>query len=265
MDPTFSQIFVMDFQSLDVGRVRFALDRDGLVLSLGEIVNDNLRATAYWQNPNLPICFDTYNTATESITEFRYGDAANAIGFRYRVPVNATHYSRAICATVKSEGGGSLLELDGFPFAAANGATTKAVGATLIPLLSIQVKTTFNSIANRGIVLPQAYSFSTDQPLYYTITINPTLTNPTFNSVDLQSLCNFDVAATAITGGRVISSGYIGAGGQRAGGHEKGITSKIPLSLNYAGDAGDILTISAIRVGGQNAAAGCAVEWRELR
>ena len=188
-----------------------------------------------------------------------------AIGFRFRAPIDASHYARAICATVKSEGGGGLLDLDGFPFAAGNGATTKTVSTTLIPLASIQLKTTFNSLANRGLVLPQAYSFVTDQPIYYEIRINPTLTGASFASVDANSIVNVDVAATAVTGGRVIASGYVGAGGQRAGGTEKGITSKIPLSVDYAGTTGDILTICAIRAGAQNAAAGASIEWREIR
>jgi len=261
----YSQIFVMDFQSLDVGRIRYGLDMDGLLVKGGEILNDNRRETAYWQNPNQPICYDAYNTATESITEFRYGNEENAIGFRFRAPVSASHYARAICATVKSEGGGGLLDLDGFPFAAGNAATLKTVATTLIPLLAIQNKTTFNSLPSRGIVIPQAYSFATDQPLYYEIRINPTLTNASFASVGNDSIMNFDVAATAVTGGRVISSGYIGTGGQRAGGTEKGITSKIPLSVNYAGTTGDILTICAVRSGNQNASAGVTIEWREIR
>jgi hypothetical protein len=264
-DWQYSQIFVIDFQSLDVGRVRFGLDRDGLILSVASIENDNKRATAYWQNPNLPLCYDTYNTATESVTEFRYGDADNAVGFRFRVPRNAAHFSRAICCTVKSEGGGDLLELSGFPFSAANGVTTKAVATTIIPLISLQVKSTFNSLANRGVILPQSYSIVTDQPLYYEIRVNPTLTNASFGSVNNNSIANFDVAATAITGGRVISSGYVGAGGQRAGGQEKGLTSKIPLSLNYLGTVGDIITITAVRVGAQSATAGASIEWREIK
>jgi hypothetical protein len=261
----YSQIFVMDFQSLDVGRIRYALDRDGLVMELGEISNDNKRETAYWQNPSLPICYDVFNTATESVTEFRYGDAENAIGFRFRVAADANHYARAICSSVKSEGGGGLLDLDGFPFTAGNGATTKTVSTTLIPLASIQLKTTFNSLANRGLVLPQAYSFQTDQPIFYEIRVNATLTNASFASVSADSLVNVDVAATAVTGGRVIASGYIGAGGQRAGGTEKSITSKIPLSVNYAGTAGDVLTVCAIRTSAQNASAGVTLEWREIR
>jgi hypothetical protein len=255
----------MDFQSLDVGRVRYALDMDGLVMELGQIANDNRRETAYWQNPNQPVCYEVVNTTTESVTEFRYGDRDNAIGFRFRVPTDASHYARAICASVKSEGGGGLLDLDGFPFSAGNGATTKAVAATIIPLASIQLKTTFNSLINRGLILPQSYSIVTDQPLYYEIRVNPTLTGASFGSVDDSSIANVDVAATAITGGRVISSGYIGAGGQRAGGTEKSVTSKIPLSVNYTGTTGDILTICAVRVGAQSAAAGVSIEWREIR
>jgi hypothetical protein len=248
-----------------VGRVRFALDTDGLVNELGEITNDNLRETAYWQNPNLPICFDVYNTDTHSITEFRYGDSLNAVGFRFKVARNASHYARAICATVKSEGGGELLELAGFPFSAGNDETLKTVSTTRIPLASVRIATTFNSITNRGLILPQAYSFVTDNPIHYQIVVNPTLTNPSWVAVDGNSHAELDVSATAVTGGRVIASGYFGAGGQRAGGAEKGITSKIPLSVDYTGTVGDIITVNAIRVSAQNATAGAALEWRETR
>jgi hypothetical protein len=94
---------------------------------------------------------------------------------------------------------------------------------------------------------------------------NPTLTGATFNSVDNHSLCEFDIAATATTGGRVIANGFSGAGGTRASGAEKGVTSKIPLSVNYAGTTGDTITIAAVRVGGQNAAVSAAMEWQEIR
>jgi hypothetical protein len=42
------------------------------------------------------------------------------------------------------------------------------------------------------------------------------------------------------------------------------LTSKIPLSLNYVGNAGDIITVSALRVS-INATVGAALEWREIR
>lgn len=261
----YSQIFLIDFQSLKIGRIRFALDRGGLAVPVATMENDNERATGYWQMANAPIFWRVYNTATNTVVELGYGDTYNAVGFRFTSALDDTQTARAVCCTVKSEGGGDLLDLSGLPFAASNGATTKAVSTTLIPLLSIQLKTTFNSLPNRGLVIPTSYSFVNDYPIYYQLLLNATLTNASFASVDANSLCNFDVAATAVTGGRVLSSGYAGAGGQRASGTEKGLTSKIPLSVNYAGTTGDILTVCAVRVGAQNAATGAAIEWREVR
>jgi hypothetical protein len=214
---------------------------------------------------NAPVYWRVYNTATESVTEFGYGGALNAVGFRFRCPINAGHKARAICTTVKSEGGGDLFNIAGLPFTASNGATTKAVSTTLIPLLSIQLKTTFGAGTNRGLVLPDNFSFLNDNPIYYEIRRNPTLTNASFNSVDANSLCNFDVAATAVTGGTVIASGYASAGSVRGASTDKGLTNKLPLSVDYAGTTADILTICAIRVGTSNSATGVALEWRELR
>ena len=264
-DWRYSQIFLLDFQSLKVGRIRFAIDSNGLAVHLADIFNDNEKIGGYWQIAAAPVYWRVYNTATESVTEIGYGDTLNGIGFRFRAPINAGHKARAICATVKSEGGGALLDMSGFPFAAGNGATSRTVSTALLPVLSVQVKTTFGAGVNRGIILPTSYSVANDNPIYYQIIVNGTLTNPTWNSVDAASLCNFDVAATAITGGRVIASGYAGTGGTRSGASEKGITNKTPLSINYAGDVGDILTFAAVRFGNNNAATGAAIEWREIR
>lgn len=261
----YSQIFLIDFQSLKVGRIRFALDRGGLAVPVATIENDNERLGGYWQTANAPVGWNIYNTATNTITEVFYGDADNSVGFRFTSALDASQSMRAICATVKSEGGGDLLDIAGYKFAVGNGTTLRTVAATLLPVLSIQLKTTFGAGTNRGIVFPQAVAFQVDNPIYYEVLVNASLTGASFASVDANSLCNFDVAASAVTGGRRIAAGYAASGAVRAGANQFTLTGKAPLSVNYAGTTGDILTIAAVRTTASSSATGAVLEWKEVR
>lgn len=262
-----SQIFIMDFQSLRVGRIRFGIDRSGIAVPLAQIANDNKRDTGYWQTANQPVYFRQYNTALYTYTEIGYGDENNAIGFRYRVPVTAAQTMTAICATVKSEGGGDLSDLTGARFTASNGVTKRNVTSTTVflPVLSIQVKSTLNTYPVKAIVFPRDFEISNDNPVYYEWRVNGTLTGAVFTSVDANSITNYDVTATGITGGRVIRSGYAGTGGSSSrnvsGG---GLTSKIPLGVNAAG-VGDILTLCMVKDGVSNSAVGASLNFEDIR
>lgn len=266
VDWTKSQIFSFDFQSLKVGRIRFALIRNGVEVILHEVYNDNMRSHGYWQHPNLPINWRIYNSGGNTISEIGYFDTLNGFGFRYTIPANANATMLAICGTVKSEGGQDLLDMGGFMFGANMGATTKTVSSTLIPLLSIQLKTTFNSLPNRAFVIAKNMSTFTDQPIIWELVRNGTLTNPSFSSVDDNSLCNYDVAATAISGGRMVGNGYSG-GAAKITATDTNVceTCKVPMSLNYAGDQGDILTIAARKADATDANVAVALGWKEIR
>lgn len=266
LDYTKSQILAIDFQSLKVGRLRLGFVRNGVPVFAHAFYNDNLRANGYWQRPNLPIAWKIYNNASnQTVADMGYFDANNGIGLRYVLPVNASAKLLAICATVKSEGGDDIGRMKGFPFAFGNGATTKTVANSLIPLCSLQVQTTFNSIVNRTLVVPTGVAFVTDQPIYYQIVLNPSLTNASFASLNANCSTFGDVAATALSGGTVIGAGYAGSGGTRSGGVAVGLTDRTLLSINYAGTVGDILTVAAIRATGTSAAAGAVFEFKEIR
>ena len=114
MNWQYSQIFQLDFQSLKVGRIRFNIIQGGIPINVYEVTNDNIRNSGYWQRPTLPIFWRVYNDATYSYTEIGYGSENNAIGFRFKVAKNASHTAKAICSTVKSEGG-LLVRIEGLP------------------------------------------------------------------------------------------------------------------------------------------------------
>jgi len=242
-DWTKSQIFMIDFQSLAVGRIRFYLDRNGVAVLLHEIHNDNLRIGPYWQLATLPPFWSVKNIGT-----------ANAVA---RV--------LAICVTVKSEGAPDLQDLPGFAFSATRAGSLKTVSTTLVPVLSLRLKATYNTFSNRGLVVPVGLQIVTDNSIHWKILKNPTtLTGASWSSVDANSICEFDIAATVVTGGRALITGYSGTGNNRAAGSDHGIAGKGEIHLNAAG-VSDILTLAAVRVSTSDADVGASINFKEIR
>lgn len=259
----FSQIFQMDFQSLKVGTIRFNLVNSGAVTELHTIHNDNIRAGGYWQYPAQPIQWCIYNTATETITEMGYFGEDNGIGFRYSVPINATAKLRAICSTVKSEGGGHVFDMAGFHFSTDNDVTAITVGTTKIPIISIRVKSLLNTFDNHSLVIPQSFDISTDNPIKYELLLNPTLTGASYSDVDGESGVEYDVASTAVSGGMVVDSGYVSTSKNTSGG-SKGLLGRTVMSKGHNGTP-DVLTLVAIRTGGTSGDTLAALKWKEIR
>lgn len=259
----FSQIFQMDFQSLKTGRVRFNLVRNGLVIKIHEINNDNIRTGGYWQYPAQPIQWNIYNTATETVMEIGYFCDGNGIGFRYTVPINAGAEVRAICSTVKSEGGGHVFDMAGFQFVADNNVTPVTVGTTLVPIITIRVKSTFNSLVNDAIALPQGFGISTNNPIKYVLLLDATLTGATFNDVNANSMMEFDVAATALAGGTDVDSDYVSTVKNRSAGKE-GLLGRT-IMANGENGTPTTLTLAAIRTSTSDGATLGVIKWKEIR
>lgn len=243
VDWTKSQIFMIDFQSLAVGRIRFYLDRAGDAILVHEIVNDNVRVGPYWQNGSLPPYWSVENTGT----------------------AQATGRILAICCTVKSEGAPDLDEIPGFPFSFSNVASAKTVSSSLVPVLTIQLKPTFSGLINRGLVRIEDISVMGTNPFHWRLIKNATISGANFTSVDVDSICNGDTSATTISGGITILSGYQGTAAGSRGSASIPLTGKVPLAVNSAGTTGDTITLAAIRVGSQDAAVSAAVNWQEIR
>lgn len=264
IDWSLSHIFAIDFQSLKVGRIRFFLERDGLPVFLHEITNDNTRNIGYWQKATLPWFYRIYNDSTYTYTEIGYGDTDNAVGYRYKVPVNASATMKCICQTVKSEGGTDLYDIPGLPFTADTDVNPKTVSTTLIPLVSIRVKSAFHSLTNRGLYLPTSVSLATDYGIRYVVLYRPALTNDSWVDVDTTySGMEYDVSATAVSGGIKIDSDYVGASGVRSSINAQGILGKTIMSLGRTGTS-DIISLCAVRNSNNNASVSAAIKWKEI-
>lgn len=263
VDWTDSHILSMDFQSLKVGRIRFLLVQNGLAVPIAQIVNDNIRNTGYWQLASLQAYWRLYNDATNTYMEMGYGDESNAIGIRYKITANATATMRAICCTVKSEGGLPLSEMPGLPRCADNGVTKITVSTTLIPLLSIRAQSTFNSLPNLHIAIPKGFSIETSNPIRLVGIHNGTLTGASFSAVT-DSILESDVSASAITGGHAVFAGYFSSAGNNRVTSQQGLLGKTVLWDRQSSETG-ILTIAAVKTGTSDAACLAAIQWDEIR
>lgn len=209
IDPSLVQIFVIDLQWLGAGRVRVGVDIGGAVIYCHEFLHANILGTVYMKTANLPISYEIENTGT-----------------------TASNTDMIVtCCAVISEGG---IEKEGYPFSVNNGTTAISV-TTRRAILSIRRKSTFNSLTNNGLVLPSSHLvFSGSENVFYEIVHGGTLGGtPSWTSVDPDSIVEYDVAGTTVTGGKVIDSGYIPAtsqGNSVIAGVEQGLLSKLSLT-----------------------------------
>lgn len=260
-----SHIFAIDFQSLKVGTIRFGLVQNGEFTLVHQINNDNTRSSGFWQLASLPVYYRIYNDATYTYMEIGYGDEANAVGFRYRIAANASATMKAICSTVKSEGGTSLAELQGLSRSADNGETAVTISTTLIPILSIRPKATFQSVPNMAICLPKAFTISPTNPVRLEIIRDATLTGAAWADVDATgSVMEFDTTATAVTGGTIVYSGYFASAGRNSAASLQGILGKSVL-WNRQGAQSGTLTVAAVRTENNDADCFASLQWDEIR
>ena len=260
-----SQIFRMSFQSLKVGRIQYALVRNGLPVKITEINNDNIRSMGYWQYPSLPPYWNVHHVSSGTIAEIGYGDDLNGIGFSYFSPPAPTQKVKAICETVKSQGGQPIVDMPGYPGEADNYLTPITVSTTLIPIISIRVSSLFRGIVNRTLVLPQSFSLETNNPIYYRILYRTTLTGASWTAVNpTKSGIEYDVTASAITASELVVDGdRISSGLRNQQITSSGLLGRILMSLGSTGVA-DTLTIAAVRTSASNASVFASIKWREI-
>lgn len=263
IDWSTSHIFAIDFQSLKVGTIRYYLVRDGVPTVVHVQHNDGLYGTGYWQLPSLPVYWRIYNDATYTYMELGYGDEANAVGFRYRISANAAATMKAICCTVKSEGGDSLRVLGGVPFATNMAATAKTVSTTRIPLISIRSKALFNAVPNLGILLPKSFGLQASHSVRVDLIFNGTLTGASWADVDPLSTAEVDTTASAVAGGQLVLSDYVAAAKDVAGAGQ-GILGR-EVIWDRLGSPSGILTVAAIRTSGTDASCLASMGWEEIR
>ncbi len=263
LDFTKTQILFIAAQWLGVGRVIVGFDVDGKLFPAHAFLNANILTVPYTQSFNIPVRYELRNTgAAESKARVGLFDHANGI-FLETVRAVAGGSIQMVCASVQSEGGE---EARGFPRTFGS-ATAIGTITTRRPIRSIRPKATFNSRTNRAHIEEIEIELVTGgASVYWEIVLGGTLTGASFAEVSASSVAEGDVAATAITGGVTIKSGFAVAGS----GAVKGATSgtgdtRNPFTLSQI-DAltatQDSVSLVVTSLGG-NASVNSAINWHE--
>jgi hypothetical protein len=183
-----TQIFMIDLQWLGVGRVRMSLNINGVTCKIHDWNHANLIAYTYITTADQPIRYEILNTGTSaSSTSMKQICCAAYVNSSNSVPYSVT-------AALDS---GSV--------------KTSTTGA-MKPLLSIQIGSTFNGIKTRGRFNIKNLNIieTSDRIGIYRLVAGATLTGSSFTAVDsTRSFMNYDISATAMSGGQVLWTGYV--------------------------------------------------------
>jgi hypothetical protein len=223
LDSSKAQILWMDFEWLGVGSVRCGFIINGEYIVCHTFTNANSATTTYMTTATLPMRYEITSTS----------------------PVAAT--LKQICASVVSEGG---YEQYSIGHVARRTTALASIGTTFVPLISIRLKSTAPGaviVPGRIQVLPTA-----SQNYEVALVKNATLTGASWTATTTDSNVEYDITASAVTGGTIMQTDYVSSSG--SGGTVPLID---PAGYNWAFQPGvslagvsDIITIQIRTVSG---------------
>ena len=234
LDVAKSQIFWCDVEWLGVGSVRCGFVINGQFIVCHIFHHANIFNKVYMTTASLPVRYELTSTG-------------------------AAGTMRAICSTVISEGGYS------------NRSQSRAIGTSLLgrelsntvyrPLVCIRLK----SANIDSIVVPTKFDLYGLQlaAFGYRVIINPTLTDANWTSAGSNSSVEYDLSATALTGGTVIDQGIF------VGSNKGGTASVSSSDVDFSNQLGrtiagvsDIWCLAAISTTNNDDAV-ASVSWQE--
>lgn len=207
------QIFVIDFQWLGTGRIRYGFDVNGIILYCHQILIANLQTNVSISIPNLPVRFEIQSLGTGT---------------------SSTSYMNHICGAVISEGG---QEDVGFSFGVDTGTSGFTTGnnTSTYTLLAVQIQNTMLSAD----IVPTFFTVSSITPnTQFTVSLilNPTIAGGALSYTPVtNSALQYAIGSVGntISGGTVIYSGVFQT--NKTGSATDRLTIDISLGSNIAG------------------------------
>jgi len=245
LDFTKTQLFVIDFEWLGVGRIRYGFYAFGKINYCHQITNLNNLTAPYMQSANLPI---------------RYELQGNGSG--------STGALIQICSTVISEGG---FNPQGRPFTANNGLpAANNITATETPLLAIKgggVNYYHQNIIPLGVELLN--TANTTNAIIYRVRMflapSPEPATFTWQNVSNYSVVQYATTITSFTttGSIVLEEGYFtGRGASSFNSLTDVFTNVLQLTSDAANNSDIIVITAQIETG--NAQVACSIQWQEV-
>ena len=245
LDISKTQILVIDFQALYVGRIRMGFDIGGKVIYCHEFLHANLFTFPYVQSANLPVRCGMISSGTVSTT------------------------MNFICCAVVSEGG--VEDSDRFGYTFSQNASTTAGNGTRTHLISLRPKALFNGFLNRTrVVYIDVEIFVPGvKPVYWELCIGQAITGTTtYNDVN-STYSSVEYNNTGTISGSpliVIDAGWVAASGASKGLVNNTVVARYPITLDAAGNNRALGTLSLIvtGIGGTSDVAG-GIKFKEIR
>lgn len=229
LDETKTQILFMDFEWLGVGSVRCGFVLDGQFVVAHVFHNANALSEVYMQTAILPIRYEIEALGT----------------------LTGSKAMKQICSSVMSEGGYNQTSAESV---ARRTTALASIGSTFLPLVSIRLA----SNALGAVVIPHQMRVLPTSSGDYEIALikNGSLTSASYDTTTFPNV-DFDVSATAISGGTIVQNGYVTTTNR--------LGSEVQLELGYnfdlqlgvtLGGTSDVYTVAVRRLSGSGDAIG---------
>lgn len=157
-------------------------------------------------------------------------------------------------------------EREGQRFSIDVGATGKLVNSNTVPtyVLGLRPKLQFSGVNNRGIIIPLEYDLFTTQDIRYEILIQSKIANGSWISVDNASIAEYSTDFTLVDNGYVVSTGYIGAGGNLGGSVARTFESNAFVCIDTLLNEQLAVVVQAFKLSGNNATVYSSITWNEI-
>jgi hypothetical protein len=191
LDITKAQIMWMDIEWLGLGTVRMGFIIDGQIIHCHSFHHANIISTTYITTASLPLRYEIKNTGTTS----------------------GSSTLKQVCSTVISEGGYELRGRQNAIGTLITAPKALATAGTFYPVASIRLKSTRLD----SIVIPTAVSFlgqGNGINFNWRLISDATITTGSWTSAGADSSVEYTISGTAISGGRVLASGFINSSNQ---------------------------------------------------
>lgn len=239
IDLTKAQIFIIDFQWLGVGRVRFGVNIGGQTIYVHQVLNANVLSTVWMSNPNLPVRYEISNSGAGPASQLDQ-----------------------MCASVITEGGREDL---GFVLSVDRGDTvlTTLNNNSIYPLIAMRLKST-HLMATVTELYISILSLSATA-FRYCLLLNPTVTGTAFSftgvtnaAVEVQTNTT---SATTVSGGTQLLSGYVDASTTQ-GVFVQDVPTDLRLGSSITG-VSDIIVLGVQRLSGTTESFYAGMSFRE--
>lgn len=239
-NPNAQQLVLFEYEWYGAGTVSVRWIVDGTPHTIHTFYHANVLNTTWCATPFLPIRLELTNIT---------GAAGN-------------HYLYQGSNSVIQDGAVSKLGVAtsiGSPITG----TTLTTANVYYPVLSFRLKST--NLA--GVVIPTFFQAATldNTNIFYRIILNGTLTGASFvNHPNVNSFTQYDISATAISGGVDLDSGFIAGASQGGTKIATEAQARYQLGRGSMGTTSDIITIAVAAVNA-NKAGQASATWVEIR